>query len=218
LPHFEPINDSFLALGGEPCYVQIAYALSMSGVNTVEYILDAQFDALPGTTDSIMGALVLGPPNQHVALTLSATGFVQFVVQRGGSVVAQSAAGVIVPGLRYILRGVDDGVTVRLYINGTLMDSLPAGTGPISNLGTPAILIGRGLGVYNKMRIFGAQVRQDGIVTVRFLPREKSGSTLRDLSGYNQAITIQGGTVEGTNFWWGSAWNREPMFTGGVTL
>jgi len=220
LPHFEPINDSFLALNGEPCYVDIAYALSLSGVNTVEYIIDCQFDSLPASgVDMFMGRIRVGPPSDLVELNLSSTGYLSFIVKRGSTTTScQSAAGLIVAGLRYIIRAVDDGTTQKIYLNGTAVASVASGVGQISNTATPDIWIGRGFSLYQKMRIYGAQVRQDGIVTVRFLAREKSGSALRDYSGYNQAITIAGAAVEGTNFWWGSAWNREPMFTGGVTL
>jgi len=215
LPHFEPINDSFLALDGEVCYVNIAYAMSMSGVNAVEFILDCQFDALPtgGQIKTIMAKL------GRVALTVSDTGYLQFSVLRNiTTTTAQTPAGTVVAGARYIIRGVDDGATVKLYVNGTLKDSKTSSTVAISNAGTLPIVIGHGVSDFTKLRIFGAQVRQDGIVTARFLARETSGSALRDYSGYNQVITIAGAAVEGTNYWWGSAWSREPMFTGGVTL
>lgn len=214
MPAFEPVNDQFISLDGAVAYVSIASSLSQGGKQTVEYILDFQMNVMPTSAKLLMGrANALGALFQ-----LDSNGRLDFITGRGAfSYTASSAAGAIVAGKRYIARGIDDGSTITLYLNGTLQPvSATTSTTAIAQTAT-AIEIGRSGGTdYLNMRIYGAQIRQDGRVTVRLMPREGSGTTLHDLSGYNQAITLVG--TENTNFYWGSAWDREPMFPGSVVL
>lgn len=216
MPAFDPVNDQFIALDGSSSFISIAYALNQSAKNTIEFILDFQMDALPTSAKLLMGrANALG-----ALLQLDQNGKLSFITNRGAfQYTAASANSAIVAGKRYIARGIDDGSTIKLYINGTVQPTtVTTSTTAIAQTAT-ATEIGRSGGTdYLAMKIFGAQIRQDGRVTVRFMPREGSGATLYDLSGYNQAITIGGVATEGTTFWWGSAWDREPMFPGSVVL
>ncbi len=215
MPYFEPVNDKFIALDGTACYVNVATSMSQNGRNKVEYIIDVQFDALGSSNPLIARANAIGP-----SLDVDSAGKVSFTVPRNSvNYIAASANGAIVPGKRYIIRGVDDGASVKLYINGTVQPTTATPTALAITVGLTDTLIGKSSGgSFSKIRIFGAQVRQDGIVTIRILPRATSGTTLHDISGFNQTVTLAGTTVEGTNFYWGTAWNREPMFAGGVTL
>lgn len=217
MPHFEPINDAFIDIQ-DGAYISIADALSLKGKQTIEAVIDCQLDSLPGGTYSIFGKSATA----DFAFTVTTAGIVAFTTRRAGGNVTSTAstAQAIAAGKRNILRGVDDGLTVKLYINGTVAATTStAQTGALVKDTNPYTIAAEAAGTNPTfLRIFGAQMRMDGIVVFRLLPREMSGVLLRDLSGYNQAVTIAGTATEGSTFWWGSAWSREPMFTGGVTL
>lgn len=223
MPHFLPANDQFLALDGSVAYISIADALTLKGKQTVEAIVHFQLDALPGGTYTIFGKSATA----DFAFTVTTAGVAAFTTRRAGGNVSStgSAAQALIAGKEYILRGVDDGSTVKLYLTGTNatlnMNGQVAATTNTAQTGalvkdTNPYLIAAEAGGTNltALRIYEAQIRFDGQVVFRFQPHDGPGSTLRDLSQYAQAVSIVG--TENTNFYWGSAWSTEPVFPGSV--
>lgn len=223
MPHFLPLNDWFIDLDGSTAYISVADSLTLKGKQKVDAIIHLQLDALPGGTYCLFGKSATA----DFAFTVTTAGVVAFTTRRAGGAVSStgSAAQAILPGREYILRGVDDGTNVKLYLTGsnaTLnMNGQVAATTNASQTGalvkdTNPYLIGAEAGGTNltPLRVYEAQVKFDDQVVFRFQPHDGPGTTLRDLSQYAQAVTIVG--TEGTNYYWGNRWSDEPVFPGSV--
>jgi hypothetical protein len=212
MPQDFPLNDRFIRFDSELAFASIPDSISLSGGSRIKVTLDCFVDALPAAAPvSLAGKTATA----DWEFTMAATGVVSFTTRRtGGNATAiASTSQALVAGRRVVLEGVDDGVTVKLYVNGVV-----GGTSPASGAGrivadAVATLIGAG---NSRLGLYAFQWMRDEIVVCRLYVREVTGAILYDTSFYENNAAVSG--TEDTNFMYGTCTSFEPVYPGSSLL
>lgn len=219
MPHSSPLGAWYVELDGANSYLSVPDALQYQPGAQGELVLHCAFIDFPASgTATIFGKDTVGQKFQ-----LTSAGILSFVSTRAGGSVTVTATTALTRGVEYILFGIDDGSTVKLYVNGTQVGSTGTSqTGLLTKNANPWY-VGNDIAdvLLTKMRVYGFGMRLDQEIVGRWRidPNALNAAGVAiapDRTNFGNHATIAG-TVA-TQYVIASAWQPEPAYAGKVSL
>lgn len=219
MPHSSPIGAHYVELDGANSYLSFPDALYYKPGAQGDLTLHCAFIDWPASgTATIYGKDGFGQKFQ-----ITSAGILSFVSTRAGGSVTVTATVALTRGVEYILYGVDDGSTVKLYVNGLQVGSTGTSQTGLLTKDTASFYVGNDVTdvLLTKMRVYGFGMRLDQEVVGRWRVKpgqlnEAGAAVVRDLSGFANDALIAGSVT--TQYVLADAWQPEPAFAGRVAL
>lgn len=212
------LSPTFIQLDGTNSYLSFADKLWYKAGATVEMTLHIAFTGWPAGTTTIFGKDAFG-----ARLEISSAGIPSFVSIRSGGTTTVTGTTALERGKEYVLHGIDDGTSVKLYVNGVEAGTTGTAQTGLLTTDTNSWYVGRDVTdvVTINAKVYGFQLRLDGEIVGRWMPKTDSlsdadAAVVPDLSQYGNDAAITG-TVA-TQYYFGSAWNDEPQWVGKATI
>ncbi len=219
MPHSSPIGAYYVELDGAASYLSFPEALQYKPGAKGSLALHCAFIDWPASgTATIFGKDGFGQKFQ-----ITSAGILSFVSTRAGGSVTVTATVALTRGVEYILYGIDDGSTVKLYVNGTQVGTTGTAQTGLLTKDTNPWYVGNDVAdvILTKLRVygFGMELDQEVVGRWRIVPNavNTAGTAVaRDLTDFGNDASIIG-TVT-TQYIIANAWQSEPAFAGRVAL
>lgn len=214
MPVLTALGAYFVALDGTAADVTVSDKPYYKATKRVEATIDCAIVALPAAgTITFFGKDAVGWKFQ-----ITSAGIVSFASTRVGGTTTTTATVAVTLGKRTIFHGIDDGTSVKLYVNGTQVGTTgTAQTGAIT-VDANRFYVGHDVVdvVYLAMKVFAFQFRLNDEVVGNWVAENNTGTAIRDLSAYANSATISG--TENTNFYRGPFWSKNVVSPGSQLL
>lgn len=163
-------------------------------------------------------ATIYGKDAVGMRLQLTSAGILSFVSIRSGGTVTTTATVALTRGTEYILHGVDNGSTVKLYVNGTQVGTTGTSASGLLTTDTNPYYLANDIVdvVLTKMRLYGWGLRLDDEIVGRWRVVTGMAAVVPDRSSFHNDAAIAGAVL--TGYFYASAWQSEPAYAGRVTL
>lgn len=163
-------------------------------------------------------ATIYGKDTVGQRLQITSAGILSFVSIRAGGTVTTTATAALTRGVESILHGVDDGSTVKLYVNGAQVGTTGTSQTGLLTKDTNPFYLANDIadGLLTKMRIYGFGMRLDDEVVGRWRVVAGMAAVVPDRSSFHNDAAIAGTIL--TQYAYANAWQGEPAFPGKATL